>query len=202
MLGTDSGQHGRPVTLFTQRGERRSGVMLRSLLLGFNGQIWKNTCYFFDILSCTLTHSVPKAHVIGFLIFPLLIFFFRLDKCLFSTLMGLGFVDSFSVCMIHEYPCDIGTRNIIVRLQDERVGNPRLSVVSTYFFLVIKSISPESDMFDHRQSNKQSIIYAEKRSEWCPVARHDCFVVKSLLFTKIEGINYLICICLCRTIAC
>lgn len=79
MLGTDSGQDGRPVTLFTQRGERRSGVMLRSLLLGFNGQIWKNTCYFFDILSCSLTHSVPKAHVIGFLIFPLLIF------CLFVS---------------------------------------------------------------------------------------------------------------------
>ena len=78
--------------------------------------------------------------------------------------MGLGFVDSFSVYMIHEYPCDKGSRNIVVRLQDERVGNPRLSVVSTYFFLVIKSISPKSDMFDHRQSSKQSIICAEDQN--------------------------------------
>lgn len=73
-------QDGRPVSLFTQR--RSIWGDAEALDVGVQRAALINVGYFFDILSCSLTHSL-KHTSLAFLFFYCS--FFLLDKCLLST---------------------------------------------------------------------------------------------------------------------
>lgn len=86
--------------------------------------------------SVLLLNSLSKAHIIGFLIFVLLIFFLNGQMFIkHLTLMGSEFVDSLPVYMIHEYTCDEGRTGIRGGLQDVRVGDPE-AFSGFYLFLL------------------------------------------------------------------
>lgn len=85
--------------------------------------------------SVLLLNSLSKAHIIGFLIFVLLIFLIGQMFLKHLTLMGLEFVDSLPVYMVREYTCDEGTKGIGGELQDVRVGDPE-AFSSFYLFLL------------------------------------------------------------------
>lgn len=85
--------------------------------------------------SVLLLNLLSKAHIIGFLIFVLLIYLIGQMFLKHLTLMGLEFVDSLPVYMVREYTCDEGTKGIGGELQGIRVGDSE-AFSSVYLFLL------------------------------------------------------------------